>query len=58
MVTVTLSELLDYIAEQKIDPDSDVVVKRIPGGGGDVDSGVVVSRVSLTDDGRLQLNFG
>ena len=54
---VTVSELLDFIAEKAIDPDSEIVVQRRSGGTGHLDlGGAGVVAVGLTDDGRLQLD--
>ena len=54
---VTVSELLDFIAEKAIDPDSEIVVQRRSGGTGQLDlGGAGVVAVGLTDDGRLQLD--
>ena len=54
---VTVSELLDFIAEKAINPDSEIAVRRIPSRHPNVDvGGLGVVTVSLTDDGRLQLD--
>ena len=54
---VTLSELLDFIAEKAIDPDSDIVVvgSRSDGSGQLELGGAGVAAVGLTNDGRLRL---
>jgi hypothetical protein len=57
-LAVTVSDLLIFVASHDIDPDSEIVVRRLSGGQGDVESGLVkVACIGLTDDGRVHLDI-
>ena len=52
---VTVCDLFDFITAHEIDPDSEVVVRRLADGHDNVEGAGVVA-ISLTDDGRIQLD--
>ena len=56
-LAVTVSELLAFVESHQVDPDSEIVVRRLSGSHGNVERDLVnVACISLTDDGRLQLD--
>ena len=57
-LAVTVSDLLLFVASHDIDPDSEIVVRRLSGDHGKVETGLVnVAFIGLTDDGRVQLDI-
>jgi hypothetical protein len=57
-LAVTVSDLLVFVASHDVDPDSEIVVRRLSGGHGEVGSELVnVAFIGLTDDGRVQLDI-
>jgi hypothetical protein len=48
---VTVCELLDFIAAREVDPDSEIVVRRLSGGHSNAVG------IGLTDDGRIHLEI-
>jgi hypothetical protein len=53
-----VSDLLVFVASHDVDPDSEIVVRRLSGGHGEVGSELVnVAFIGLTDDGRVQLDI-
>ena len=56
---VTVTDLLDFVAAHPLDPDSEIVVRRLDGSGNSNSEcgGVNVVTLSLTDDGRVLLDI-
>jgi hypothetical protein len=56
---VTVTDLLDFVAAHPLDPDSEIVVRRLDGCGHTHTEcgGVNVVALGLTDDGRVQLDI-
>ena len=52
-----MSDLLGFVESHELDPDSEIVVRRLSGSHGNIERDLVdVASISLTNDGRVQLD--
>ena len=57
-LAITVTDLLEFIEAHELDPDAEIVIRRLSGSHGNVERDLVnVAFVSLTDDGRVQLDI-